>query len=115
MARIGIVVHFTIKPGFWQAFDAHIREHARRTLAEEAGCAQFDVLQPLAQDGSPDHGQMMVYEIYKDQAAFEVHRNGPRMAPFGEKSKTMLDGRVLTLCALDFNAAAISKPSQTRR
>ena len=49
MARIGIMVSFTIKPGCWQAFDAHIRKHAAATLDEEPGCEAFDLLGYLAE------------------------------------------------------------------
>ena len=101
MARVGIIVEFTVKPGMFAAFDAHIRDHAARTLAEEAGCERFDVLQPLNADGTPNETKIMLCEVYRDQAAFDVHRNGPRMPSVGERSKPMLDGRVLTLCAMD--------------
>ena len=49
MARVAIVVEFTLKAGPRATFGRLVREHARRTL-EEPGCERFDVLQPL---GSP--------------------------------------------------------------
>ena len=101
MARIGIMVTFRIKPGSWAAFNTHIRAHAARTLKEEPGCQRFDVLQPLGEDGSPDHGRIMLCEIYDDMAAFDVHRHAPRMAGVGDASKPHLEGRELTICELD--------------
>ena len=101
MARIGIIVEFTIKPGCWAAFDAHIRAHAAATLAEEPGCERFDVLQPLGADGAPDHSQIMLCEIYRDSAASDAHRANPRMPSVGAGSAPLLDGRKLTVCALD--------------
>jgi autoinducer 2-degrading protein len=101
MPRIGIIVEFTIKPGNWAAFNAHIRDHAAKTLAEEAGCERFDVLQPLDADGKHDEGRIMLCEIYRDHAAFDTHRNNPRMPGVGATSKPMLDHRVLTVCELD--------------
>jgi quinol monooxygenase YgiN len=101
LARIGIIVEFHIKPGYFAAFNAHIRDHASRTLAEEEGCERFDVLQPLTPEGAPDETKLMLCEVYRDAAAFEVHRNGPRMPSVGERSKPMLDGRVLTMCAME--------------
>ena len=79
MARICIIVDFRIKPGHYDAFNAHIRAHAAATLAEEPGCLTFDVTQPLTEDGAPDKSRIMLVEIYRDQAAFDIHRNGPRM------------------------------------
>jgi len=101
MPRIGIIVEFTIKPGHWAAFNTHIRDHAAKTLAEEAGCERFDVLQPLDADGKPDHRRIMLCEIYRDHAAFEAHRRNPRMPGVGATSKPLLDDRVLTVCELD--------------
>lgn len=101
MARVCIIVDFRIKPGSWAAFDAHIRAHAAATLAEEPGCTAFDVLQPLAEDGTPDHGRIMLVEIYADEAAFDIHRHGPRMPGVGAASAPLLDGRTLTRCLMD--------------
>jgi quinol monooxygenase YgiN len=101
MAKIAIIVEFRVKPGCWEDFSAHIRDHAARTLAEEAGCERFDVLQPLNDDGSPDHARVMLCEVYADRAAFDTHRAGPRMPAVGARSAPLLDGRALTICALD--------------
>lgn len=100
MARIGIMVTFQIKPGSWEAFDAHIRAHAARSLKEDPGCERFDVLQPLGEDGLPDKRRIMLCEIYADMASFEAHRDAPRMAGVGAASKPLLDGRELAICEL---------------
>ena len=60
MARICIIVDFRIKPGHYDAFNAHIRAHAAATLAEEPGCLTFDVTQPLTEDGAPDKRRIML-------------------------------------------------------
>lgn len=100
MPRIAIMVDFKIKPGCWEAFNAHMRGHAAKTLAEEPGCERFDVLQPLNDDGTPDHGRLMLCEIYRDMDAVAAHRANPRMPSVAEGSKPLLDGRALTLCEL---------------
>jgi quinol monooxygenase YgiN len=100
MARIGIMVTFIIKPGCWEAFDAHIRKHAAATLDEEQGCEAFDVFQPLGADGKPDHSRIMLCEIYTDMAAFEAHRANPRMPSVAAGSRDLLSGRELTVCEL---------------
>ncbi len=100
MPKIAIVVEFKIKPGHFAAFDAHIREHAAATLAEEPGCERFDVLQPLGADGAPDESRIMLFELYSDQAAVDAHRAGVRMPVVAAKSAPMLDGRSLTMCTL---------------
>ncbi len=101
MSRIGIVVSFTIKPGCEAAFNAHMRAHAAATLAEEPGCERFEVLQPLDEAGAPVAGKLMLVEVYRDQAAVAAHRANPRMPIVAAGSAPLLDGRELTLCAID--------------
>jgi quinol monooxygenase YgiN len=100
MSQIGIIVEFHIKPGSFAAFDAHIREHARLTKQEEPGCERFDVLQPRGGDGKPDHGRVMLFELYRDQAAFDAHRANPRLPIVQAGYKDMIESRTLSLCDL---------------
>ena len=101
MPRICIVVEFTPKPGCHAAFAAHIRAHARATLAEEPGCERFDVMQKIHDDGTPDVSTIMLVEVYADMKAVEAHRANPRMPKVAEGSAPLLAGRKLTLCELD--------------
>ena len=98
MPKIAIVVEYHVKPGSFAAFDAHIRDHAAKTLAEEPGCERFDVLQPMTPAGTPDETRMMLFELYRDQAAFDAHRSGARLPKVAEIAGPMLDLRKLTIC-----------------
>lgn len=100
MPRIAITVTFTIKPGCWEAFNAHMRTHAAKTLAEEPGCERFDVLQPLNEDGTPDHSRLLLVEVYRDMDAVVAHRANPRMPSVGAGSAPLLAGRELTISEL---------------
>jgi quinol monooxygenase YgiN len=100
MPRIAIAVTFTIKPGSWAAFNAHMRQHAANTLAEEPGCERFDVLQPLNEDGTQDQTRLMLVEVYRDMDAVTAHRANPRMASVAAGSRGHLAGRELTMCEL---------------
>lgn len=101
MSRISIIVEFTPKPGCFEAFAAHIRAHAKATLAEEPGCERFDVMIPLKDDGTPDDTKIMLVEVYTNMDAVCAHRANPRMPKVAEGSAPLLDGRRLTLCAMD--------------
>ncbi len=101
MARISIIVEFTPKPGCYDAFSAHIRAHAKATLAEEPGCLTFDVMKALNDDGSVDQSKIMLVEIYQDMDAVRAHRANPRMPIVGAGSAPLLDGRRLVLCEMD--------------
>ena len=63
-----IYVEFTIKAAAVERFRALILENARLSLANEPGCRRFDVLIDAA---SPN--RIVLYEIYKDPAAFDAH------------------------------------------
>ena len=98
MPKVAIVVEFRIKPGMERDFEAHIRDHAAKTLEEEPGCERFDVLQPLNEDGTPDPGRMILYELYASHEAVAAHRANPRMKVVGPRGAAMMEDRKLTLC-----------------
>ncbi|HYZ31654.1 MAG TPA: putative quinol monooxygenase [Crenalkalicoccus sp.] len=99
MAKTGIVVDFRIRPGQHAAFDAIIRDHARKTLAEEPGCERFEVFQPV-NNGVPDLSRLMLVEVFRDQAAFEEHGRNPRLAEVRQAYAPMIEARTLHVCTL---------------
>ncbi len=106
MARVAIVVEFTLKADRHAAFDGLIREHARRTLEEEPGCERFDVLQPLGRDGAPDETRVVLCEVYRDQAAADEHGKSPRLVTVRHAHTSLMENRRLTLCAMCPNRRA---------
>ncbi len=81
MERFLITVDFYLLPGALDPFIALIKENARKSLAEEPGCQRFDV---LVQRGVPDH--ILLYEIYKNRAAFEDHLKSRHFVEFNVAS-----------------------------
>ena len=82
MSEMAFYVMVEVDPAQRQAFDRTLAEHAAETLAEEEGCLAFDV---YVDTKNPN--RYLFYEVYADEAAFEVHRN----APLIERSRTTLD------------------------
>jgi len=70
MARCAIVATFDIAEGRMDEFMPLLLAHRDRCLKEERGTLRFDVLRPkkLA-------NQVMLYEEYLDDAAFQVQCN----------------------------------------
>jgi len=99
MARIGIIVEFQMEEANHAAFTAIIAEHARMTKAEEPGCQQFDVLQPMKK-GEPDRSRVMLVEVYVDDAAFKAHGENPRLARVRDAYAALITGRTLSLCSM---------------
>jgi autoinducer 2-degrading protein len=94
MAKIAIVGELSAKPGQFPAYLAKMTEHARASR-KEPGCIRFDVVVPREGENT-----LFIYEIWKDQAALDVHSNTPRMKAYREASKPLAGGRKVTLCAL---------------
>ncbi len=95
MSKIAIVVEFQVKPGCMKDFLSVIRDHAAGTLQEEDGCLQFDVLLP--KEGGD---RVLLYEAYRDDAAFEVHAESARLARTRSSYADMIEKRTITLCTV---------------
>jgi autoinducer 2-degrading protein len=75
-----IIVKFTVLPGKMDEFLAGIRIQSQSSLRDESGCLRFDVHR-----NRDNESEVLLYEIYRDQAAFEVgHRGAPHYAAWRE-------------------------------
>jgi autoinducer 2-degrading protein len=91
VARFLITVDFWLRPGALEPFLALIRDNAKRSLDDEPGCDRFDV---LIEKGEPDH--VLLYEIYKDRAAFDLHLKTRHFAEFNAASQAyVLDKKIV--------------------
>ena len=63
-----IAVEFEVKPGHEGDFLVRMKQQAQNSLAREPACLQFDVC--MAPE-SP--ARIFLYEIYEDEAAFQLH------------------------------------------
>ena len=93
MSRICLVVDFTVKPGAKAQFLDIIGEHAAKTLRNEEGCLQFEVCDPV-EDGN----RVFLYEMYADDAAFEVHKASPTLARTRERYADIVETREIHVC-----------------
>ena len=93
MSRICLVVDFMVKPGTKAKFLDIIREHASKTLQNEEGCLQFNVCDPV-EDGD----RVFLYEMYADDAAFEVHKASPTLARTRERYADIVASRDIQVC-----------------
>jgi len=81
MARYVITVDFYLHAGTLEPFLRLIKENAHQSVADEPGCHRFDV---LIEKGAPDH--IVLYEIYEDRAAFDLHVKSRHFAQFNAAS-----------------------------
>jgi len=82
---IALQVMVQIKPENLSEYLEAIRHDAEHSEKDEPGCLRFDVLQD-----KDDPHRFYYYEVYKDQAALEAHRQTPHFKLYFEKSQPLL-------------------------
>ena len=96
MAQVAIIVAIEVAPGWRDQLLPLLIAHRARCLKGEAGITQqFEVLMPEDADT-----KVLSYEVYRDEAAFEEHRNGRSIAQFREDSAGMIIRMDVTKCFL---------------
>jgi (4S)-4-hydroxy-5-phosphonooxypentane-2,3-dione isomerase len=76
-----------IQPGNVDAFMAKLHVNAA-AARREPGCRQFDVLVDPA-----DATQLMLYEVYDDEKAFEAHQQGAAFKAYVADAVPLLESR----------------------
>ena len=85
-----VVVTFTIKPDDFDAFMPLMHNNARVSLSDEAECHQFDVLT------DPDQpNEVLLYELYTDAAAFDVHLASDHFKRFNAETADMVAAKTV--------------------
>jgi len=69
--------------------------HKARCLKGEPGTLQFEILVP-----NDDDTKVLLYEVYRDDAAFEEHRNGPSLRRWRDETAGMVLRIYGTRCAV---------------
>ncbi len=86
-----VTVLFEVKPAYIEPF-----RQAKNSLELEDGCRRFDVcVDPL------NVGNLFLYELYEDEAAFKTHRETDHFKQFdAEVAPWIANKRVLTYSLL---------------
>ena len=80
MPTLANVVTIELAPGRRDQLLPLLSAHKARCLKDEPGTLQFEILLP-----KDDDTKVLSYEVYQDEAAFEVHRNGRSLAQLLEE------------------------------
>lgn len=84
-----VTVTFQIAPDQIGDFVPLILENARTSRRVEPGCQQFDVCH--------DQNEVFLYEIYDDQAAFQMHLDSDHFKAFEGAIHGMVQGKQVRL------------------
>ena len=93
--KLAIIGTIEVAPGRRDQLLPLLMAHRARCLKDEPGTLQFEVLAPREDDT-----KVLLYEVYKDDAAFDVHWNGASIKRAREESAGMILKLSGTKCAL---------------
>lgn len=85
-----VFVELRVADGQMEDFLPHMTDNATCALRDEPGCLQFDVCRDR-----DDPNLLLLYELYKDEAAFETHKTMPHYLRLGETAGHMITDRRL--------------------
>ncbi len=74
-----LIVTLQVKPERRAQFMEAMLGDARGSNLDEPGCLRFDVLQD-----AEDPNRILLYEVYRDEAAFKVHQQAPHYLKWRE-------------------------------
>jgi (4S)-4-hydroxy-5-phosphonooxypentane-2,3-dione isomerase len=77
-----LLVTIQIKPEFRDQFIESMLGDAVGSVEDEPGCLRFDVIQDEA-----DTNKIYLYEVYKDDAAFQAHTQAPHFTKWRDTVK----------------------------
>jgi autoinducer 2-degrading protein len=89
-AMLVVHVELCIDPAQLDQFLPLMQDKARDSLALEPGCHQFDVAQDPHNPAS-----IMLYERYKDAAAFDAHKAMPHYMAFIAATDSMITSQTV--------------------
>ncbi|MGQ7847897.1 putative quinol monooxygenase [Granulosicoccus sp. 3-233] len=87
-----VTVRFRIKTDHLQSFTELMIQNASESLRSEVGCHQFDVC-----TDSTRPGDIFLYEIYADAAAFDLHLDSPHFRAFDQQTQHMFESKEVTV------------------
>lgn len=86
-----VTVRLSVDPAQIDAFLPLMRENARASLEIEPDCLHFDICTDPARPGD-----VFLYEIYTDAAAFDTHLTMPHYRTFNEATAAMVTDKHVT-------------------
>jgi|ERR1700746_3508180 (4S)-4-hydroxy-5-phosphonooxypentane-2,3-dione isomerase len=96
MSKLAIIGTVEVPSGKRDRVLPLLMAHRARCLKDESGTLQFEVMIPREDDT-----RVILCEVYRDDAAFDVHRNGSSRAQWLEETAGMgVKVSVTARCAL---------------
>ena len=101
-APYAILVDFKLtSPSAMTSFRKLIDENARQSCEQETGCWRFDVLSVPGESN-----RIILYEIYKDQVAFDLHLKSAHYDSFNRNSSAYVRNKTVTTLSLAYEGSS---------
>jgi (4S)-4-hydroxy-5-phosphonooxypentane-2,3-dione isomerase len=85
MPKLAIIATIDVAPGRRDQFLHLLMAHKARCLKDEPGTLQFEVMLPRE-----DNTKVLLYEVYQDDAAFDIHFNEASIMRLREEAAGMI-------------------------
>ena|SRR5215831_15966980 len=95
MAKLALIATVEVARGHEEDVLSLLMAHRARCLQDEPGTLQFEVLA-----SREDDAKVLTYEVYRDAAAFELHRSGPSIARWRKETEGIIVRLQVVQCAL---------------
>jgi autoinducer 2-degrading protein len=95
---ICMLIEVRVKPAALDEFLEVIKYDAVHSEGDEPGCLRFDVLRD-----NDDPLKFYFYEVYKDKAAQQAHRETPHFTTWAKFAAHGLDGEIVRHGATNFH------------
>ncbi len=82
-----IIATIDVKPLFREPFLASSLEDARGSMEREEGCLQFSIV-----EDRKDPNRIYLFEVYRDEEAFEAHKRMPHFIKWRDTVKDWYAG-----------------------
>jgi quinol monooxygenase YgiN len=85
---LAVLAEFLVSPAFAERFGELVVANAEAALKRERGCRRFDV-----PSGSQDPRRFVLYEIYDDEGAFDLHLRSRHYHSFAAANEGKIEER----------------------
>ncbi len=93
MGKLALVVTVKAVSGKRDEYVKHLKAHAQRCLAAEAGTLEFEILAP-----KEEADMVLIYEVFASSEALEAHRAGPSKKQAARDTEGLTVGGTSRLC-----------------
>jgi autoinducer 2-degrading protein len=96
-SRTILIAHLDVKEDFLEEYLTEIKAHAHNSVQIEADCLRFEILTP--QDST---AHLILFEVYTNDAALELHSNSEHMAAYRKHTQGMVIKSTIYRCNAEY-------------